>query len=143
MIRYTNDITAEEYMDLRKHVGWTEFPLEEARACIDNAYMVLGVRDDEKAIGVVRLLWDGGYIAYLSDVIVAEGYRGQGIGRTLVQACIDSLKKDLKPGYKVKMNLNSAKGKEGFYEKFGFRQRPNEDAGAGMDQWFIADEIEV
>ena len=27
------------------------------------------------------------------------------------------------------------KGKEAFYEKFGFKVRPNEDAGVGMDQW--------
>lgn len=31
------------------------------------------------------------------------------------------------------LNLNSAKGKEPFYEKFGFKIRPNEEAG--MDQW--------
>ena len=140
MIRYVDHITPEEYMDLRKKVGWVEFPLEEAQACIDNAYMVLCVRDEDKAIGVARLIWDGGYIAFLSDVIVDAEYRGRGIGSKLVEACIRRLKDDMKPGYKVKMNLNSAKGKESFYERFGFRERPNDDAGAGMDQWFIADE---
>ena len=139
MIRYVNDITAEEYMSLRKLVGWVEFPLEEAQACIDNAYMVMCVRDGEKAIGVVRLLWDGGYIAFLSDVIVDPEYQGQGIGIKLVESCIERLKNDMKPGYKVKMTLNSAKGKELFYEKFGFRVRPNEDAGPAMDQWFIGE----
>ena len=99
--------------------------------------MIQCVRDDEKAIGVARLLWDGGYIAFLSDVIVDSEYRGRGIGRKLVESCIQKLKNDMKPGYKVKMTLNSAKGKESFYEKFGFRVRPNEDAGPGMDQWFI------
>ena len=143
MIRYTEDITAEEYMDLRDQVGWMQFPLEEAQACIEKAYFVRCVRDDEKPIGVVRLLWDGGYIAFLSDVMVVEEYRGRGIGRKLVELCIDQLKKDLKPGYKVKMTLNSAKGKEAFYEKFGFRQRPNENAGPGMDQWFMADDIDA
>ena len=139
MIRYDDHITAEEYMNLRKMVGWVQFPLEEARVCIDKAYMVLCVRDDEKAIGVVRLLWDGGYIAFLSDVIVDPEYQGQGIGRKLVESCIQRLKSDMKPGYKVKLTLNSAKGKELFYEKFGFRVRPNEDAGPAMDQWFIAE----
>lgn len=67
-------------------------------------------------------------------------YRGQGIGRKLVESCIEKLKSDMKPGYKVKMTLNSAKGKEPFYEKFGFRVRPNEDAGPGMDQWFMKEE---
>ena len=140
MIRYVDQITAEEYMNLRKMVGWVQFPLEEAQACIDNAYMVQCVRDDDKAIGVVRLLWDGGYIAFLSDVIVDPEYQGQGIGRKLVEACINRLKKDMKPGYKVKLTLNSAKGKEPFYAKLGFVERPNEDAGPAMDQWFIADD---
>ena len=139
MIRYVDYITPEEYMDLRKKVGWVQFPLEEAKACIDNAYMVLCVRDDERAIGVVRLLWDGGYIAFLSDVIVEAEYQGRGIGRKLVEACLQKLQSDMKPGYKVKITLNSAKGKEPFYEKFGFKVRPNEDAGPGMDQWIIKD----
>ena len=98
MIRYVEQITAEEYMDLRKIVGWVQFPLEEAQACIDNAYLVICVRDDDKAIGVARLLWDGGYIAFLSDVIVVPEYQGQGIGRTLVESCIAKLKNDMKPG---------------------------------------------
>ena len=137
MIQYVSNITAKEYMNLRKKVGWVEFPLEEAQECITNAYMILCVRDDEKAIGVVRLLWDKGYIAFLSDVIVDPEYQGQGIGRKLVEACIQRLKDDMKPGYKVKLTLNSAKGKEPFYEKYGFKVRPNEDAGPAMDQWFI------
>ena len=140
MIRYTDSITAEEYLELRKKVGWMQFPLEQAEACVKNAYMILCVRDDDRAIGVARLLWDGGYIAFLSDVVVDAEYRGQGIGRKLVESCIEKLKSDMKPGYKVKMTLNSAKGKEPFYEKFGFRVRPNEDAGPGMDQWFMKEE---
>jgi len=63
MIRYTDSITAEEYMELRKKVGWMQFPLEQAEACVKNAYMIVCVRDDDRAIGVARLLWDGGYIA--------------------------------------------------------------------------------
>ena len=140
MIQYGEYITPEEYMQLRKVVGWMQFPLEQAQACIDKAYMVLCVRDDEKPIGVVRLLWDGGYIAFLSDVIVIPEYQGQGIGRKLVEASIQKLKEGMKPGYKVKLTLNAAKGKEPFYEKFGFKVRPNEDDGPGMDQWVIMGE---
>ncbi|MCR5384644.1 MAG: GNAT family N-acetyltransferase [Saccharofermentans sp.] len=137
MIRFTDYITSEEYMELRRQVGWCEFPLEEAQAGIDNSYMITCARDEEKAIGVVRLLWDGGYIAFLSDVIVDPDYQGQGIGKKLVESVIKRVKADMKPGYKVKMCLMAAKGKEPFYEKFGFSERPNENLGAGMDQWFL------
>ncbi|MBO4637075.1 MAG: GNAT family N-acetyltransferase [Clostridiales bacterium] len=136
MIHYSNYITSEEYMELRRKVGWCEFPLEEAQAGIDNAYMILCARDGDKAVGVMRLLWDGGYIAMLSDVIVDPGYQGQGIGRKLVEASIQRIKADMKPGYKVKMGLMAAQGKEPFYRKFGFEERPNGRLGAGMDQWF-------
>ena len=135
MIRLTDSITPEEYMDMREKAGWMQFPTEQAKNCIDNAYMVLCVRDDEKAVGVARLLWDRGYVAFLSDVIVDPAYQGRGIGRRLVETVIQRIKDDMKPGYKVKLTLNSAKGKEPFYEKFGFRERPNEEAGAAMDQW--------
>ena len=135
MIKFVDHITPEEYMELRKMVGWMEFPLEEAKNCVENAYMVICVRDDDKAIDVVRLLWDGGYVAFLSDVIVAPEYQKQGIGKKLVESVIQRIKDDMKPGFKVKLNLNAAKGKEPFYEKLGFKVRPNEDTGAGMDQW--------
>ena len=135
MIKFVDHITPEEYMELRKMVGWMEFPLEEAKNCVENAYMVICVRDDDKAIGVVRLLWDGGYVAFLSDVIVAPEDQKQGIGKKLVESVIQRIKDDMKPGFKVKLNLNAAKGKEPFYEKLGFKVRPNEDTGAGMDQW--------
>ena len=135
MIRFTELITTEEYMELRRKVGWMEFPAEKAAACVQNAYYVLCVRDDDKAIGVVRLLWDGGYVAFLPDLIVVPEYQGQGLGRKLVEAVIRQIREEMKPGYKVKLTLNSAKGKELFYEKIGFRARPNEDAGPAMDQW--------
>jgi hypothetical protein len=50
MISYGDYITAEEYMNLRRLVGWCEFPLEEAQAGIDNAYMICCARDGEKPL---------------------------------------------------------------------------------------------
>ena len=139
MIRYTDQITPEEYLALRKNAGWTELPVEQARVCAENASMILCVRDNDRAVGVARLLWDGGYVAFLSDLVVDLEYQGQGIGRKLVETVIQRIKDTLEPGYKVKLTLNSSKGKEPFYEKFGFRTRPNEDAGAAMDQWLTLD----
>lgn len=38
----------------------------------------------------------------------------------------------LGPGWAVSLELISAKGKEGFYERFGFARRPCDWDGAGM-----------
>ena len=71
---------------------------------------------------------------------VIPEFQGQGIGKKLVEAVIKRIKDDMKPGYIVNLNLNSAKGKEPFYAKLGFVERPNEDAGAGMNQWLALEE---
>lgn len=45
---------------------------------------------------------------------------------------ISMVKNELSSGYKVSLELISSKGKEGFYEKFGFEKRPCDYDGAGM-----------
>ena len=87
------------------------------------------------AMESARLLWDKGYCAYLTDVIVDERYRSSGIGTELVRRLLDTLKRELKDGWDVKVVLLSAKGREGFYERIGFSKRPNETFGCGMDMW--------
>ena len=38
-------------------------------------------------------------------------------------------------GWRIMINLQAAKGKEGFYKKFGFIERTNENFGPGMHLW--------
>ncbi len=62
-------------------------------------------------------------------------YQHQGIGKQLVIRAMDYLNAQRKPGWKIKIVLVAAKGKEGFYQKLGFCSRPNENSGPGMDIW--------
>jgi hypothetical protein len=41
----------------------------------------------------------------------------------------------LEPNEVSHICLMAAKGKEGFYKKFGFEERPNDKSGAGMTLW--------
>ena len=132
----TDSITPAEYMELRKIVGWNEFPLEEAKAGLDNSIIWCIRDDDDRAIGLARVLWDHGYVMYIADVIVIPEYQGQGLGRLLMEKIMDFIHENLKPGYRFMVSLCSAKGKDSFYEKFGFVSRPNDDVGPGMHQWF-------
>lgn len=45
------------------------------------------------------------------------------------------MKTRLQEGWKIKVVILAAKGKEPFYEKFGFNSRPNEEEGAAMNLW--------
>lgn len=86
-------------------------------------------------MGCARVIWDYGYISYLSDVMVLPGYQHMGIGRRMVEEAVSFMKSQLRDGWKIKMVLVSAKNKERFYERFGFEIRPNPNGGAGMELW--------
>lgn len=48
---------------------------------------------------------------------------------------IDYLHTYVHEGWGIMTVLVAAKGKEGFYKKLGFEERPNEQLGSGMSQW--------
>ncbi len=135
MLTYNNTLSVREYGELRHAVGWDKLPEKQAEAGLRHSDFLVACRDEEEAVGCARIVWDKGYIAYLADVMVRPAYQGQGIGRTMVDACISYIDSRLQEGWRIKMVVVSAKDKEPFYEKFGFIRRPNTDDGAGMQMW--------
>ena len=102
---------------------------------MSNSAFLCCIRKDGKPAGFGRLIWDRGYIVVVSDIIVRPEYQGLGLGRLIMETLMDEIQSYLKPGYKIMVNLMANKGKEGFYRKFGFIERPNDTVGCGMHQW--------
>lgn len=135
MLKYNNILSVAEYCELRSAVDWLPIVEEQAQAGLDNSDFIIACRDDNIIVGSARLFWDKGYIAYLADVMVKPEYQNQGIGKQLVKECVLYIDKQLKAGWRIKIVIVSAKGKEQFYEKLGFERRPNGSDGAGMQMW--------
>lgn len=135
MLEYLEDVKVEDYNRLRNEVGWGELPKEQAQIGLKNSSYVVSCNDQGKTIGEARVLWDGGYVAYIADVMVSPDYQHQGIGKHLMQMIMDYLHKQVNEKWRIMIILVAAKGKEGFYKKFGFEERPNEKLGPGMTQW--------
>ena len=135
MLTYNNTLTACEYCHLRDAVGWQTIVEDQAQSGLDHSDFLIACRDGEQIVGCARIFWDKGYIAYLADVMVEPNYQKQGIGTKLVAECIAYINRQRKPGWRIKIVIVSAKGKEPFYEKFGFQLRPNAHDGAGMQLW--------
>lgn len=74
-------------------------------------------RQNNKLVGLVRIVGDSTYEYYLSEVMVIPSLQGQGIGTKLMKATLDYCKKD---GF-MKIFLTAAKGRESYYKKFGFK----------------------
>lgn len=127
-----NDLTIEEFSALRNAVGLDVLPEEQTKKVINNSLHIVCARDNTKAIGMGRIVGDGAYVYYLQNINVRPEYQGQHIGAKIIEALIDYIKKDKLPDTSVMVLLMSSKGSEKFYEKFGFRSRPNDKEGSGM-----------
>jgi GNAT superfamily N-acetyltransferase len=136
-IRYINKLSVEDYTQLRKSVGFQEIPLHQASAGLKNTAFQVAAVDGTRTVGMARILWDGGYTAYLADVIVHPDYQGNRIGSEMVGKILDYLRSHMERGDKILISLGAARDKEPFYRKLGFQTRPNEHQGSGMSQWLI------
>lgn len=137
MITYTEKIAGEEYNELRLSVDWKPLSQGQAERGLAHTAFVVAARDGERIVGMGRMLFDYGYTAYLGDIIVRPEYQGMGIGTEIVTRLKDRVMEAAEPGDKIMFILGAAKGKEGFYEKFGFQVRPNDFSGSGMSMWRV------
>ena len=132
MITYADTITPADYAMLRASQGWRALSAPQVEAAISGSAFLVAAKDGPRTVGMTRLMSDGGYFAVVLDVVVLPEYQGQGIGREMMARAVAHLKGSLRPGEHSYTILTSAPGKEGFYEKMGFHQVPNEDEGAGL-----------
>lgn len=91
-------------------------PAKELQLVFKNSLFKAFVFDDDKIIGVGRCLADGLDCSYLCDVVIHPEYQGIGLGKKVVMKLIK-----LSAGHK-KIILYANPGKEGFYNKLGFKK---------------------
>ena len=142
-ILYVNTITVPDYNNLRAAVGWGAIAEKQAQVGIDNCTCLVAARTDGKTVGMARLISDGGYIAFIADVIVLPEFQKQGIGKAMMNRIMEHVSRNLQIGDCVYIGLMASKGKEGFYKQFGFEERPNDTRGAGMTLWISKEEKEL
>lgn len=119
----------------RRSVNWYELSPRQLECARKNSVCILTALADGKEVGMSRLVGDGGYQFFVSDVIVMPEYQGMGIGKQMLTLLMEYAKSVSSEGETIMMNLMSAKNKEGFYEKLGFMRRPNDERGSGMTQF--------
>lgn len=123
--------TIVEYNGLRRSVEWPEFNDDLVKRALSNTlFSIVAVGDDGEAIGMGRVIGDNAIYFHLQDVIVRSDCQGAGVGRLMMDELLAYVDKHC--GKNTNIGLMSSKGRESFYEKFGFIERPTEKFGSGM-----------
>ena len=132
-IKYIERIpTPDEYNELTEAVGWGKREITIVKEALNNTLFSLCVYDDDKLIGYGRIIGDKTIFLYIHDIMVIPSYQGKNIGRGIMQELLKQIDKYKLVNPNIRTYLGASKNREGFYEKFGFVVRPNENLGAGM-----------
>jgi len=123
MIRYKSEIGESDLSklcDLYKLTGWWDEQCTPGKVStlVANSFYFLTVWDDEKIVGMGRVISDSFSDAYIQDVFVNENYRRQGIAGELVGRLRDyCMQKNIQW-----IGLIAAPGSVGIYEHLGFEK---------------------
>ncbi len=130
-----NTICVADYLKIREQVGWKILLEEQANMAIEHSICVMGAYEEERLIGMGRIVGDGAVICYIQDLIVIPEYQSKGVGSMLLQHLVAYVEELRLEHSQMMLSLMCAKGREPFYEKHGFLARPTEELGPGMIQY--------
>jgi Acetyltransferases len=129
----TRTVTAEEFIDMRKSVGWNYPDSEIVERGLNNTLFSVCAEVENTIVAYGRIIGDGAFTLYIQDIMVKPNYQRTGIGMAIMTEIMAHINNSYGKGTMV--CLMAAKGKEDFYKKFNFIERPNEHFGAGMIQF--------
>ncbi len=130
-----NVITTDQYLMLRKRVGWKSLSREQAEKALKNSLITVGAFLADQPIGMGRLVGDGAVICYVQDLIIPPQAQGYGVGSVILKELMKYAEEMRIPGTELMLDLMCAKGRESFYEQHGFLARPTDTLGPGMIQY--------
>ena len=133
--RVENKLDVETYLDIRASVHWKVLRKEQAEKALNNSLYTVMAVENGKTIGMGRIVGDGAVICYIQDFVVRPEYQGTSIGRKMMERLIAHVEELRMDQSEMMLCLMCAKGRERFYEKFGFIGRPTENLGPGMIQY--------
>ena len=127
-----NNKNVEEFNLLYDSVGWGAYDSNISKRALDNTFYSVSIYDNDKIVGYGRLVGDTICFIYIQDVMVKPEYQHQKIGTIIMNKLLDKINELKKDNPDLRVYLGASKGKEAFYEKFGFIKRTDADLGHGM-----------
>ena len=124
--------SVEDYVRLRREAGLGLKSVDAAAKGLPNSLFSITVVHEGEAVGMGRVIGDGGCFFEVVDIAVVPEHRGKGLGRRIMQEIMNSIERNALPGAYVSLITNVPE----FYQQFGFKRTPPPDEV--MFVWFPA-----
>jgi|SRR5690554_2173160 GNAT superfamily N-acetyltransferase len=131
-ISYSNSITANEVNFIRASIGFRQIHPEQINSGLDGSIVIVAAHDHDKVVGMSRLIWDGGTVALIQDVLVIPEYQLQGIETEMITRIVAFLCTKLKPGFGIQVDVKAWNNQEQIYEALGFQVSTPQRRGVPM-----------
>lgn len=141
-VTYKETITADEVNFLRASVGFRQIDPEQIKAGLNGSAFIVAAYIQDQIVGMARLIWDGGIVALIPDILVLPEYQMQGIEHEMLTRLLDFLRNRLKPGFGIQVDVNAWNHQEALYESLGFQISKQERRGVPM-QICLTNHIEL
>ena len=128
-IRLDYSISTDEFIEMVKSVGWKEYTKEQVEKALRNTMYMVKATVDGKLAGMGRVVGDYSIVCMLSDICVKPEFQGIGVGLKITTELKRLIENGVKAGEKMQIELTPTAGKEGFYEKAGFKYKPEKITG--------------
>ena len=132
-IKLEYSISTNEFLEVVESVGWKTYSEEQINKALKNTMYMVKATVDGKLAGIGRVVGDFSIVCMLSDICVKPEFQGKGIGLKIVNELKRLIEDGVKEGEKMQIELTPTAGNEAFYERAGFKYKP--DIITGMYLW--------
>lgn len=122
-------IYVDEFLEMVESVGWNTYSKEQIEKALKNTMYMVKAIVDGKLAGIGRVVGDYSIVCMLSDICVKPEFQGRGIGLKIVNELKRLIESNVKEGEKMQIELTPTAGNEPFYEKSGFKYKPEKITG--------------
>ena len=121
--------TADEFLEMIESVGWNTYSKEQVEKALANTMYMVKATVDGKLAGIGRVVGDYSIVCMLTDICVKPEFQRQGIGLKIASELKKLIEENVKDGDKMQIELTPTAGNEAFYQKAGFKYKPEKITG--------------
>lgn len=133
VIKEYTDYNEIEITHIYQSVGWMNYVKNPKmlKESYNHSLKILGAYDNDKLIGIIRVVGDGFSIVYIQDIIVLPEYHRRGIGTALLTQILD----DYQNVYQKVLLTDNTERTIQFYKSIGFTMDTDIECRAFMKMY--------